>query len=210
MRIGLWIVLGAMLGADGSQPARLTESPVRIALPPVHVQCQAAFDVGVDPSGLVTEMSCLYGSAPLTNGLEEVVAQWYFEPATEDGVPKPSHVLVAALFRPPALFNVGPCGPPDAMILAPPDLPVPIVVRPPTYPVHALGRGVVIVEVGIGPSGEVRSARALGGPTAFDRAAEQAAQAWRFLPGCRQGRPVPTVAYLVFGFQEPALSAGRD
>jgi TonB family protein len=68
----------------------------------------------------------------------------------------------------------------------------------------------VIVEVEIGPSGDVRSARAIGDRTAFDDVAEEAAQAWRFRPARREGQSVATVAYLVFGFQAPALSAGPD
>jgi TonB family protein len=142
--------------------------------------------------------------------LGEAVARWAFEPATDGGGSKASRVLVAALFRPPALFNVGPCGPPDTVLWAPPELPIPVAVKPPTYPVHALGSGVVIVEVEIGPSGDVRSAQAIGDRTAFDGPAEEAARAWRFHPARRKGRPVTTVAYLVFGFQEPALSPGPE
>jgi TonB family protein len=87
-------------------------------------------------------------------------------------------------------------------------VPIPVAVRPPTYLVYALGGGVVIVEVEIGPSGDVRSAHVIGGRSAFDGAAREAARAWAFRPARREGRPVPAVAYLVFGFQEPALSAG--
>ena len=210
MRIDIgWLVVAAMLGADGFFPARLAESPVLMTVPPLRGQCQTAFDVGVDPAGSVTGVRCLCGGAPLANALEEAVACWAFEPATENGVRTASRVLVAALFRPPTLFNVGPCGAPlEEMVLASEGLPVPITVQPPTYPVRALGAGVVIVEVEIDPSGQVRSARAMGNRTPFDNAAEQAAQAWVFVPGRSGGRPVPTVAYLLFGFQEPALSPG--
>lgn len=205
-----WFVVVAMLGADGFQPARLTETSVRIAVPPLRGQWQAAFDVGVDSTGSVTGARCLCGTPPLTDALEKAIERWAFEPASDSGVRKASRVLVGALFRPPTLFNVGPCAPPDAMLPASPELPVPIVVRPPTYPIEALGGGVVIVEVEIGPSGEVRCARATGDRSPFDRVAEQAAKAWHFLPGRRAGRPAATVAYLLFGFQEPALSAGPD
>jgi TonB family protein len=211
MRIDIgWLVVAATLGADGFQPARLTECPLRMTVPPLRGQCQTAFDVGVDSTGLVIGVRRLCGGSPLATALGEAAARWAFEPATENGVRTASRVLVVALFRPPALFNVGPSGPPDGMVLAPEGLPVPITVQSPTYPVRALGAGVVIVEVEIDPSGEVRSARAMGDWTPFDSAAEHAAQAWAFVPGRSGDRPVPTVAYLLFGFQEPTLSPGPD
>jgi len=206
MRISFaWIVVATLLGAGGFQPARLAEGSLSMAVPPLRGQCQAAFDVGVDSAGSVTGVRCLCGSAPLAGALEKAIAGWAFEPATEDGVRKASRVLVGGLLRPPVLFNVGPCGPPDATIMAPPALPVPIVVSPPVYPLRALGGAAVIVEVDIAPSGHVSAARAFGDRTAFDDAAERAAEGWRFLPARRQGRPVPTVAYLVFVFQEPVV-----
>jgi TonB family protein len=207
MRISFaWIVVAATLGVDGVRPARLTDGSAPTAGPLGRGQCQAVFDVGVDSDGSVTEVRCLCGSPPLADALERAIAGWAFESATDDGVARASRVLVAAFRRPPVLFNVGPCGPPDATILAPADLPVPIMVSPPVYPLRALGGAAVIVEVDVEPSGHVSSARAVGGRTAFDDAAERAAGAWRFLPARRRGRPVPTVAYLVFVFQEPVVS----
>jgi TonB family protein len=204
-----WMVLASSLGTGGSHPPRLTTCDVPTSLPSLHGQCQVALDVGVDPTGSVSGVWCLYGGAPVADRLGEAVSRWAFEPATDGGVQSASRVLVAAVFRPPTLFNVGPCEPPDSMP-APEGLPIPVIVVPPAYPVRALGGGTVVVEVEIGPSGDVRSTRVIGEPTGFDGAAEQAAQSWRFLPARRQGHPVPAVAYLVFGFQEPVLSTGRD
>ena len=211
MRISFgWLVLAAALGARGSEPARLSASDAPLAIPPLPGQCQAAFDVGVDSRGLVTDVRRLYGSAPLTNALETAVARWAFEPATANGARKPSRVLVAAFCRAPALYRIGPCGPPDVTLLAPPGVPIPITVSPPAYPVHAPGSGVVVVEVEIGPLGHVRSAQAVGHRTAFDGAAEQAARAWRFLPERQQSQSVPIFAYLIFGFPEPTLPAESE
>jgi TonB family protein len=204
-----WMFLASSLGAGGSHPARLTASDRPTNLSSLHDQCQVALDVGVDPTGSVSGVWCLYGSALVADRLGEAVSRWAFEPATEGGDQSASRVLVAALFRPSTLFNVGPCEPPDSMLPAPEGLPIPVIVVPPAYPVHALGGGTVVVEVEIGPSGDVRSTRVIGEPTGFDGAAAQAAQLWHFRPARRQGQPVPTVAYLVFGFQEPALSTGR-
>jgi TonB family protein len=204
------LVLAAALGADDSQPARLSESPTALAIPPLPGQCQAAFDVGVDSRGLVTDVRLLYGDTALTNALETTIAGWAFEPARRHGVRRASRVLVAALCRAAALYRIGPCPTPDVTALVPPEVPIPVAVSPPAYPVRAPGGGAVIVEVEIGSSGHVRSAQAVGKQTAFDGAAEQAARAWRFLPGGQQSRSLPTVAYLVLVFPEPARVAGPE
>lgn len=203
-----WLALAAALGAGGDRPARLSQGGDSVPVPRLHGQCQAAFDVAVDARGSVTGVRLLYGSSALAKMLEASVAGWVFEPAQEDGEPRSSRVLVAALFRAAAFYALGPCPPPDGTLLAPPGMPIPTSVSPPAYPVRALGCGAVVVEVEVGPSGAVRSARAVGGRTAFDGTAEQAARAWHFLPGRRNGQPVATLAYLVFGFPEPVVGPG--
>jgi TonB family protein len=203
----VWALLPALLNVHESAPARLIRGPVTIAMPPLHGQCLATLDVIVDGDGSVEHVRCLYGSIPLTDQLAEAVADWTFRPAVDKGAPYASHVLVAGLFRPAVLRNVGPCGPPARVLRAPPSLPAPVVLSAAVYPIRARGGGVVTVEVEIGPSGEVRSARAIRDRTALDTAAEQAARAWRFRPA---RHPAPTWAYLVFGFQEPVLPPGPE
>lgn len=211
MRISFgWLVLATALGAGGTQPARLCDSDTPLVIPPPPGPCQAAFDVAVGSRGSVIGVRRLYGNTPLAMALETAIAHWAFEPARTHGTRVASRVMVAALCRAPARYKVRPCGPPDATFLAPPGVPIPITVCPPAYPVRAPGAGAVVVEVEVGPLGHVRSARAVGDRTAFDGAAEQAARAWRFLPGLQQSRDGPTLAYLVFGFPEPALAAGPE
>jgi hypothetical protein len=67
-----------------------------------------------------------------------------------------------------------------------------------------------VVEVTVGPSGRVRSTRAVRARTGFEGVAEQAAGARRFVPGHQKSRPIPTRAYLVFGFPEPVLAPEGD
>ncbi|MGD8896569.1 MAG: TonB family protein [Acidobacteriota bacterium] len=198
-----WVLLPTLFAAQDSGPARLIQGPVSIAMPRLHGQCLATLDVIVGDDGTVEHVRPLYGSIPLTDELAEAVEDWEFRPALDQGEPYASHVLVAGLYRPLTLYDLGPCGPPDQVERAPPSLPVPVVTTAPVYSARARGGGVVTVEVEIGQEGEVRSTRAVGGRTAFDAAAERAARAWRF----RLGRqPAPIWAYLVFGFQEPVLA----
>jgi TonB family protein len=120
-------------------------------------------------------------------------------------------VLVAALCRAAALYPIKPCPtPPHATLAVPGRVPAPVSACPPAFPAHARESGAVVVEVEIGPTGHVRSARAVGQRTVFTGAAEQAARAWRFVPREPQSRMTPTMAYLVFGFPRPGPPAGPE
>jgi hypothetical protein len=103
-------------------------------MPSLEGQCLASLDVIVDRDGSVRNVRCLYGSLPLTDRLAEAIMDWTFRPALVQGEPRPSHVLVAGLFRPLALREIGPCGPPDQVRRAPPSVPVPVVSAAPALP----------------------------------------------------------------------------
>lgn len=195
--------LSTLLAAPASGPARLIRGPVDIALPPLEGQCLATLDLIVGVDGSVEHVRSLYGSLPLTDRLAEAVTDWVFQPAMAEGEPYASHVLVVGLFRPLDMQDAGPCGPPDRVARAPPSLPVPAIVSAAGYPPRADG-GVATVEVEIDPSGQVQEARVVGAPRPLAATAAQAARAWRFRPGHQR---VPTLAYLIFGFQE--ASRGR-
>jgi TonB family protein len=115
-----------------------------------------------------------------------------------------SRVLVAGLFRPAMLLPPAPEGfeTPDA----PPseEIPYPTSVAIPPYPPNALGSHYVLVEVEVGEAGSVTAARVVSRTSGFDSAALDASREWRFRPAKRAGRPVPTVAYLLFAFRQPA------
>jgi TonB family protein len=62
---------------------------------------------------------------------------------------------------------------------------------------------VVIVELAIDESGAVKGARVVRSGGGFDSAAVDAARQWQFRPAQRAGTPVPSYAYIVFGFRQP-------
>jgi TonB family protein len=84
------------------------------------------------------------------------------------------------------------------------DIPFPTSLEVPNYPPNAIGSAYVLVEVEVGESGSVSSAKTIGETTGFDSAALQAARAWTFRPASRDGRLVSAFAYLVFAFRQPA------
>jgi TonB family protein len=132
------------------------------------------------------------------------VTDWTFRPALDRGQPVPSHVLVAAMFRPPLLYN-GPAAGGGAVALAAPsgDVPVPAATTTPVYPPLGVADAVVLVEVLVGPDGNVQSASVTSGAPGFDDVALTAARGWSFHSAGRNGRPVPAFVYLVFGFRRP-------
>jgi TonB family protein len=79
------------------------------------------------------------------------------------------------------------------------DAPRPVHAPMPPYPAEARGGAVVIVEVTVGPAGEVVAADVIrSGGAAFDEASVATARGWRFTPA-------PAPAYLVFVFREPVV-----
>jgi protein TonB len=64
------------------------------------------------------------------------------------------------------------------------------------------------IEVEIGVKGEVTSSKVIRPAETEDlnKAAMEASRQWRFRPARRNGKAVPAVAYIVFGFRELVAS----
>jgi TonB family protein len=75
------------------------------------------------------------------------------------------------------------------------------------YPSAASGSARVVLEITIGPQGEVVDARALSGDEPFRGAALDAVRGWRFAPALRDGRAVPARIRYSVEFTPPALEA---
>src|SRR6185295_11253591 len=85
---------------------------------------------------------------------------WRFQPAIEHGRTIPSHVLVAAVFRPAETYNAPTAGSATRTVEPPsPDIPFPSASVDPVYPPLAVGDAVAIVEVLVGADGMVQTAR---------------------------------------------------
>lgn len=167
---------------------------------------EALLEVAVDRTGSPVDLKPLRGTVPFVDLARDVVARWRFEPATADGQPTQSSVLVAAVFRPRTLFNNPTLGEPSRQFGEPSEAaPFPTSVVPASYPPMARGDGVVLVEVLVSPNGAVTQAKVIGSAAGFDQAALAAARQWAFRPARRRGARIPTIAYLVFGFRSPVI-----
>lgn len=204
--IATTIVLASLASAGFEQP-RFKSGTMPVQPRRVTGWGQVFLEVGVDQAGRVDRVNLLSNTPPFGGILQGAVRPWQFAPATEDGRPVPSRVLVAAVFRPAALFDNPTQGtPPQDLALASDAIPLPIAIDLPRYPPTALGDGIVLVEVRVGSDGLVNLASVVSTPSGFDESAIQAARRWRFRPATRAGGPIAAFAYLLFGFRAPVIS----
>ena len=205
------VLLAASPAHAQLEPARLRSGATpTLPLSNVVGSGQAWLLVSLNAEGVVTSIDTLSVTAPFDDIVRAAVRRWTFSPATEDGEPltSGSEVLVVAIFRPPSLHTLAapsqPRGTPGSNP-RPAPVPIPVATAMPVYPTNAVGSGTVIVEAEVTLDGAVGAAAVIRSHPGFDRSALDAARRWRFQPATRNGRPVPSVAYLVFGFREPAV-----
>jgi len=173
-------------------------------------------EVLVAADGHVDSIRALRVTPPFTDAVISAVRGWRFTPAMEAvapsnsqpaGPPRPvaGSVLVTAMFTPPAL-NGPTLGQPPQDVAAPSSgTPTRVAATPSGYPPHAVGTGVVLVEVTIDAAGSLTDSRVVVSAPGFDEAAIAAARSWSFRPAQRAGHAVASHAYLLFGFQEPVI-----
>jgi TonB family protein len=198
---GVGLLTVALLAQSDAGP------PTKIVAPrlPPGTDCGAEvlLHVRLDASGAPQEILGILDVSPFAEALREAVRQWRLPaPPARDSAPD---VLVAGMFRAACLLDLEGLRPPPAATLAPRVLPFPIEWERPPYPPLALGDGVVVVEVRVGEDGAARTATVVWSAPGFDDAAVETARRWRFRPAVRDDRPVPAIAYLVFGFRAPMV-----
>jgi TonB family protein len=196
--------LAVMAAAQVFLPARLRTGSAELPVPP-HVVAggEVLLEVAVGGDGAVAHVTTLRDTPPFTDMLRRAVEGWRFEAATEDGRARAWPILVAGIFRPPALAGPVAGTPPRDLVQPCGELPVPVALIVPPYPPAALGDGHVLIEATVGSDGTVEDARFVEGAAPFAQAALGAARETRFRPACRQGRPLAVAVYLVFGFRSP-------
>jgi TonB family protein len=169
---------------------------------------EETLEVVVDATGRVGGMTPLRASPLPSDPLVPAVSDWRFRPAVDQGRMVPSRVLVAAVFRPPQLYNTPTQGDPPVDLARPSgEVPFPVATAAPPYPPLAVGNGVVLVEVLVGLDGRIREPRIVTAASGFDPPALDAAGRWSFRPARRNGHAVEVYAYLLFGFRQPVGAA---
>jgi TonB family protein len=198
---GVALLTVALLArSDAGTPAQI----VAPCLPPgTDCGAEVLLHVKLDASGAPEGILGILDVSPFAEALRVAVRQWRLPaPPARDSA---RDVLVAGMFRAACLLDLEGFRPPPSAALVPGVLPFPIQWERPPYPPRALGDGVVVVEVRVGEDGVARTATVVSSAPGFDDAAVETARRWRFRPAVRDDRPVPAVAYLVFGFQAPVV-----
>jgi TonB family protein len=213
--------LGLVLQPEAFSPARYRSGPLP-ALPALAVGGGQVFlELTVNREGRVSSISPLRTTPSFTDAVIGAVSEWDFDPAEKlanpgagrtgdpaTRMPAASTVLVAAVFRPPALY--GPtAGQPPIDIAAPSgEAPFPLSTAVPRFPPMAHGAGIVLMEVLVDRNGAIADAAVVQSAPPFDEAARQALSQWTFQPARVEGVPVSSLVYVMFGFPVPIGVAG--
>jgi TonB family protein len=213
--VAICVVAVAVSAQETFSPAQLQTGTVP-SLPALAVGGgQVLLEVSVDTDGRVSDIRPLRTTPPFTEMLTEAVRGWRFRPAedvdstrpgdTRSSPPAPvaSKVLVAGVFRPPAL-NMPTLGEaPKEGAPASDDTAFPLTISPPAFPPQAVRGGVVLLEARVDRSGEVGAVKVLRAAAPFDNAARQELSDWIFRPARIHGAYAPTWVYVVMGFAAP-------
>ena len=169
---------------------------------------EVLLDVTVGTDGSVGSIEALRATPPYTELVTGAVQGWRFDPAKASvrGVLETveSHVLVAAVFRPPDVYSAPARGEPTTG-QGEPSAGLPrlrSLDKPLTYPPRSVRDGTVLVEIELTAAAVAREYRVMSPPSTFDSAALEAVRGWRFdYP--REPTGTPLFVYAVVGFREP-------
>jgi TonB family protein len=191
------------VAAQSYEPAKLVGGGVQGIPFNARAAGLVILEVSVNAQGRVTDARTIEAVEPFTRIMAQSVRGWRFDAARENRVRVDSRVLVMGFFRPAMLLPPAPDGhkSPDAEPSE--EVPFPTSVTVPPYPPNAIGSAYVLVEVEVGQSGSVTSARVVTETSGFDSAALDAARGWQFRPAQRGGGSVSSLAYLVVAFRQP-------
>jgi hypothetical protein len=224
-KLGISVVLGVltMSAAAGVSAQRLTFTPPRLLkadlspLPAPNIAGggEVLIEATVDRTGRLIRPNVRRGTPPYTNMVLDAIATWRFEAASvrnvdgrDEAVDMP--IAIAAVYRPPVLMNAPTIGEvPKDWSKPSGDLAYPIATEMPNYPPNARDGGVVLLEVTLNDAGAIAETRSIASTGGFESAARDALSRWRFKGGMYRSRPVPTTAYVLFGFRQPVVSSPR-
>jgi TonB family protein len=219
MRFALALSVTVAASLAAGTPA-LFQSGSLPVLPVLSIEIgggEVLLEVTVDPAGAVTAVKPLRETATFTERLTRSVQTWHFSPAEvpiEAALRKPggpstrpvqSTLLVAGIFRAPALMGPTMGEPIRDVAAASRDVPFPTSIVTPPFPPTAVSPGVALVEVQVEADGRVSDAKIRVPAPGFDSAALDAARQWKF----RAAANSPAVAYIVFAFPMPTSTPAR-
>ena len=79
----------------------------------------------------------------------------------------------------------------------------------PVYPPNVLNPGTVVLEVTVGPSGEIEKVKVVPDTPGFTSEAQRTVRKWKFKAATLDGKPVRSVVPVAFSFSQPAIAWPR-
>jgi hypothetical protein len=217
---GAILALTAVSGyaqSPGFTPPRLVKAELTpLPAPTVVGGGEVLIEATVDRTGRLSRPLILRATPPYTQMVLDAIASWQFEPARavgpdglETSVEIP--VSIAAMYRPPVLMNSPTIGePPKDWSKPTGEAAYPLSTEMPNYPPQARDGGVVLLEVALNEAGGIVNTRGIASTGGFDGASRDALARWRFKGASYRARPVPTTAYVLFGFAPPVVSSSQS
>jgi TonB family protein len=209
-----WMALAAMttLGlAQDFRPARYLTG----GAPPLPLLAvgggQVLLELAIDSVGRPIAVTPLRTTPPFTRAVIDTVLTWRFQPAETSVLDDRnrrvrSNVLVAAVYRPPALIGPTLGEAPKDVASPGDDIAFPTVVAMPQFPVSARDAGIVTVEVRVDDTGAVGGTAVIHSAGVFDEVARAAVRQWKFRAARIRGASASTFVYVVVGFPAPIVS----
>ena len=208
--------LGAQRPAPYTPPRLVTAELPQLPSPTVAGGGEVVIEATVDSNGSLSRPVLMRSTAPYSQLILDAITRWRFRPARAVGADGTEgtvegSVVIAAIYRPPTLFNGPTIGErPTPLAAGSGNAAVPVAMVSPLHPPLAITEAVVVYEILIDEAGQIREARSITPQPGFDEAAFSALRQWKFLPASYRGRPAPTTAYAVFGFRTPVISGGSS
>jgi protein TonB len=197
---------------SAQQPSYVPAQLQVAAVPPLPVLAvgggEVLLEVSVGIDGAVTDVKPLRTTPPFTEMLTQAVRGWRFSPAQYSSRAVESKVLVAGLFRPPALAGPTLGQPPTPVAPASEDVPQALRMVPPDFPAEALRGDVVLLETRVDEGGAAQDIDVLRSAAPFDDYAVEALNDWAFRPARIRGTETSTLVYVVMGFPAPVSLGG--
>jgi hypothetical protein len=192
-------------------PPRLLKAEVSALPAPITAGGgEVLIEATVDRSGALRQPIILRGTPPYVQIVLDAMSTWRFEPARTvgpDGVESTvaMQVAISGVYRPPVLMNTPTIGEPPRDWSKPSiEVAYPVAVEMPNYPPQVRDGGVVLLEVKVNEAGGVTETRDVASIGGFESASREALAKWRFRGASYRARPVPSTAYVLFGFRAPS------
>jgi hypothetical protein len=211
MGVALCAVVSTQPAATFSPPRILSAAVPDLPAPNVVGGGEVLIEATIDRNGGLARLVLLRSTPPYTDLVLSALSRWRFQPARASNGKDPevaveAPILIAAVYRPPTLFNSPTAGePPKDLSAASGEVAFPAAMVPPVYPPNAAFPAVVLFEVVLDENGRIGEMLPVASDPGFEGAARDALMQWTFRPGLVRGRPGPATAYVIFGFRPPVI-----